>query len=54
MRWSYPALFAIYEDPVFQKDYAPGLVPLRISEDYHAIFVRSGTSAARPPREWTE
>ncbi|MCH8333174.1 hypothetical protein IIC65_04515, partial [Candidatus Sumerlaeota bacterium] len=37
LRWSYPALFAIYEDPVFQKDYAPGLVPLEISDGFHAI-----------------
>lgn len=49
---TYPALCAIYEDPVFMTRYAPGLVPLELSRSFHAVYVRIDTEAARPPGEW--
>jgi hypothetical protein len=53
-RDSYPALQAIYDEPDFQRLYAPGLVPLPVSVDFHAIFVRAQTPRARPPAQWKD
>ena len=52
MRPHYPALYDLYDHPTFQKDYAAGLVPLPLSADYHALFVRRGSALARPPEAW--
>ncbi len=53
-RFEYPALYSLYSDPVFRSEYAEGLVPLKLSREYHAVFVRKGSAAAKPPAEWKE
>ena len=62
--WShYRAIVELLENPAFQSRYAPNLVGLspttselvrRLSLDWHGLYVKEGSKAARDSKEWQE